>query len=99
MAKYRKKPVVVEAFQMTRENKMNPESWPEWLRKARRKWSWRKGAIWQRLGDPDGILICGTHEDGRGVEIDWGDWIIREADGEIYPCKDEIFRETYEIVE
>lgn len=27
-----------------------------------------------------------------------GDWIIRGVKGEIYPCKDEIFRETYDFV-
>lgn len=27
------------------------------------------------------------------------DWIIKGIKGEFYPCKDEIFRETYEAVE
>lgn len=30
---------------------------------------------------------------------DVGDWIIRGVKGELYPCKDEIFRLTYEPVE
>lgn len=25
-----------------------------------------------------------------------GDWIITGVNGEVYPCKDEIFRKTYE---
>jgi hypothetical protein len=25
-----------------------------------------------------------------------GDWVIRGVQGEFYPCKDSIFRETYE---
>ena len=25
-----------------------------------------------------------------------GDWIIQGVEGEFYPCKDEIFRKTYE---
>ena len=28
-----------------------------------------------------------------------GDWIIRGVDQEIYPCKDHIFRQTYERAE
>lgn len=28
-----------------------------------------------------------------------GDWIIRGIKGELYPCKDDIFRATYEPVE
>ena len=28
-----------------------------------------------------------------------GDWVIRGVKGEFYPCKDEIFRQTYEAVD
>lgn len=28
-----------------------------------------------------------------------GDWIIRGVQGEFYPCRADIFRETYEVVE
>lgn len=28
-----------------------------------------------------------------------GDYIIRDVDGEFYPCKSDIFRKTYELVE
>ena len=27
-----------------------------------------------------------------------GDWIIREINGELYPCKPDIFEKTYEKV-
>jgi hypothetical protein len=27
-----------------------------------------------------------------------GDWIIRGVKGEVYPCKDDIFQLTYELV-
>ena len=45
--------------------------------------------------DPrDGLLIISTLE---GLHwADEGDWIIRGVQGEFYPCKDAIFRETYE---
>lgn len=26
-----------------------------------------------------------------------GDWIIRGVAGEVYPCRDDIFRQTYEV--
>jgi len=32
-------------------------------------------------------------------EVTPGDWIITGVKGETYPCKDEIFRETYEPFE
>lgn len=31
MPKYRKKPVVVEAFQMTKDRRQDNSEWPEWL--------------------------------------------------------------------
>jgi len=37
---------------------------------------------------PEGIVTA--HE---------GDWIIRGVEGEVYPCKDDGFRKTYEPVE
>lgn len=39
----------------------------------------------------------GTLENWHGVEP--GDWIITGVKGERYPCKDDIFRATYEPVE
>ncbi len=96
--KYRKKPVVIEAFQMTRERREDNSEWPDWLNQA-----WNKdageGAVWI---NPDAIvaadcdLVCGTLE---GVHrIDWDDFIIQGVQGEIYPCKPDIFAELYEPV-
>lgn len=43
-----------------------------------------------------GFLLIATLE---GVmQAKPGDWIIRGVQGEFYPCKDEIFRATYEPV-
>jgi len=36
--------------------------------------------------------------EGR-MKADVGDWIIRGIKGEIYPCKPDIFEQTYEPVE
>lgn len=33
------------------------------------------------------------------VKIEPGEWIITGINGETYPCKDEIFKKTYELVE
>lgn len=32
------------------------------------------------------------------MNADFGDYIIQGVDGEIYPCKPEIFKKTYEFV-
>lgn len=100
MGRYRKKPVVIEAFQMTKERRWDNSEWPTWLNQA-----WQKGAgeggVWI---DPDADvipsrgsaeeLVCGTLD---GVtRIDWDDWIIQGIKGELYPCKPDIFEATYE---
>ena len=33
------------------------------------------------------------------MHVSTGDWVIRGVKGEIYPCKPEIFAETYEAFE
>ena len=101
--KYRKKPVVIEAFQMTKERRWNNYEWPEWLHQA-----WNKdpseGAVWPNPDNPPNPvhesadeLVCGTLE---GVHnIDFNDWIIQGVKGELYPCKPDIFEMTYEKVD
>ncbi len=94
--KFRKKPVVIEAFQMTPERRASNVDWPEWLHMA-----WQKGAMEGGLYiDPDDHerqrLCIGTLEGVHRVE--WGDFIIRGVKGELYPCKPDIFASTYEEV-
>jgi len=49
------------------------------------------------LGSPRYNLLIPTLEGTLYAKE--GDWIIRGVKGEIYPCKDDIFRATYEPVE
>jgi len=94
---YRKKPVIIEAFQMTKARRWNNSEWPNWLHEA-----WNKdpgeNALWINPDDPKGErLACGTLE---GVQaITWGDFILQGVTGEIYPCKSHIFEMIYEKVE
>lgn len=103
MTKFRKKPIVIDAFQMTEARRWDNSEWPDWLNEA---WQREPGenAVWI---DPDAPLasghlsaaelLCGTLE---GVHrIDWGDWIIRGVKGELYPCKPDIFEASYEPLE
>lgn len=91
--KYRKKPVVIEAIQW---NGINLEE------------------IKQFAGDSLEYHICDTAwEVGKGkphvsikiktlegvMSASEGDYIIRGVNGEIYPCKPDIFEKTYEAVE
>lgn len=44
----------------------------------------------------DGYVIIPTLEGDHRADL--GDWIIKGVAGEFYPCKPDIFNETYEAV-
>ena len=99
--KYRKKPVVIEAFQMTEERGSDNRDWPEWLNRA---WNAEDGVAGSLYLEPGTGLepatrrfLIGTLE--GPLKVTWSDWIIRGVQGELYPCKPEIFEATYEAVE
>ena len=83
--KYRKKPVVIEAFQFTIPLS---DQMPHWLQDAV-----RTKAVTFHSGDPPHIEIHTLEGTMRG---DLNDWIIRGVKGELYPCKPDIFEATYE---
>lgn len=84
MDKYRKRPVVIEAVQVRHDNLEEIKS----LKDVRLGLDERLG-----LGGPICVYVETLEGTMRG---DLGDWIIRGISGELYPCKDSIFRETYE---
>lgn len=85
MAKYRKKPVVVEAVQWTNDNaSLNAIT-------AMRIEGLRFAA------DGTAALIVPTLEGEHRADV--GDWIIRGVLGEFYPSKPDAFTLTYERVE
>lgn len=90
--KYRKKPIVIEAF------KFFVDDMPKWFM--------------DKVSNNEVILInCDYIEyeiDEAYCEIktlegvmrgNGGDYIIKGINGEIYPCKPDIFEATYELVE
>ena len=89
--KFRKKPVVVEARQFT--GFAPDESGWDILH-----WIDSTGAQAGGEGNgKDAVLKIETLEGVMTAEI--GDWIICGVEGEFYPCRDDIFRATYEAVE
>lgn len=97
--KYRKKPVVIEAFQMTHLRRFDNADWPNWLHAK-----WNEGFH----GD-NGVFPANMHFVDAGEElairtlegihlVSFDDWIIQGVKGELYPCKPDIFEMTYEEV-
>jgi len=90
MKKFRKKPVVIEAIQFTKEDHEQvlrevpiaevvyqvPDS------------SIGGQELWLRIQTLEGTMYANL-----------GDWIIKGVEGEFYPCKPEIFEKTYEAVD
>ena len=90
MARYRKKPVVIEAFRWTGGPDQVED--PEWIVEAivRGDVHFVAGPI----GVPGSQLIIRTLEGDMCANP--GDFIIRGVKGELYPCKPDIFAATYE---
>jgi len=94
---YRKKPVVIEAFQMTEARRQDNSEWPEWLNIAWNTDHAKAGAMYPfdfPYSDGKDELLIVTLEGLHRVSF--GDYIIKGVQGELYPCKPDIFELTYE---
>jgi hypothetical protein len=88
MAKYRKKPVEVEAWQFTKENYHVGVPY---------QFRHKNVSVWSQYG---GDVIEGEIKTLEGkMKISENDYIIKGVKGEFYPCKPDIFEATYEMVE
>lgn len=91
--KYRKKPVVIEAVQWTGFNLEDIKSFVgESLLYEIYDAAWRAGA-----GVPIVNMKIKTLE--GEMQVNRGDYIIKGVREEFYPCKPDIFEETYEQAE
>lgn len=96
--RYRKKPVVVEVIQWTGENA------DEVMAFAFADTRWQEALDSAEVNGPGightpaiGTLDIPTLEGMMTAQP--GDWIIRGVQGELYPCKPDVFAATYEPVE
>ena len=87
MSKFRKKPVVIDAFQWTGAEDLTED--PEWIIEAIKTGTViiTKDVLQLQIHTLEGIMTANL-----------GDFIIRGIQGEIYPCKPDIFEQTYEPV-
>lgn len=91
--KYRKKPIVIEAIQW---NGLNLEEIKEFVGDSLiynisdAAWKVGKGTptVHIKIKTLEGTMIAKA-----------GDYIIRGVNGEMYPCKADIFEKTYEVAE
>lgn len=90
--KYVKKPVVIDAFQLNEGGSVR-ENW-FWDAVVRNDIAihnfdraYTSNPVWCEIKTLEGTMVAKA-----------GDYIIRGVKGEIYPCKADIFKETYEVV-
>ena len=108
MPKFRKKPVVIEAAQWFK-NGDHPQDYPVLMDAAEAREHGGEGDVvrYYRNAEDSGDRECEhcgkiMHKHGwidtleGGHIVCPGDWIITGVKGELYPCKPDIFEETYE---
>lgn len=102
MPKFRKKPVVIDAVQLTWTNwneicDFVPKPWF-----VRGVWLDKEGKILPEGGtrmdcnDNSNIGLLMQTLESETFLATGGDWIIKGVKGEFYPCKPDIFEATYE---
>lgn len=85
MSKYIKKPIEIEAFQF------GIDEMPEWYltsEQVSHSYNAYTGEVVSQIDTLEGLMKA--HK---------GDYIIKGIKGEIYPCKEDIFKATYDLVE
>lgn len=90
--KFRKKPVVIEAFQLNERGLVGED----WFFDAvsnntiitHNFGRYHEAPAWCEIKTLEGTMKANT-----------GDYIIKGVNGEIYPCKPDIFEKTYEPVD
>lgn len=91
MAKYRKKPVVIEAVRTSKVMYAAAKRWqdlPPWISEAYDRGEIIFGSDSVSIKTLEGIMVA-----------DPTSWILKGVKGELYPCADDIFQATYELVE
>ena len=88
MAQYRNKPVVIEAIQYTGKNDFEIGKWSNNL-------VYPSPVLEPDESNPDGSYLQIKTLEGVMTAI-VGDYIIKDVKGEFYPCKPDIFEQTYD---
>ena len=90
--KYRKKPIVIEAFKWTGGPDQDQE--PDWIVRAVKD---KCISFNYYPGTSDVQMVIETLEGSHTASQ--GDFIIQGIKGELYPCKPDIFLATYDKVD
>lgn len=88
--KFIKKSIMREAFQWTADQEQKED--PEWIVEAI-----KNGTVYfKNAGTEDVKMIIKTF--GGNYMANRNDYIIQDINGELYPCKPDIFESIYEMI-
>lgn len=96
--RWRKKPTVVNVFQMTREARLDTATWPKWLLDAWMKPHDEVGGLQPSSDDPRVLSLHIVTLEGKMLVVTDA-WIVQGVAGELHPVRDDIFRATYQKVD
>ena len=82
--RYKKKAIVIEAVRLIEPN--TPEDIASWCRGKACGVGDVSAKQWIEIETLEGTM-----------KANYGDWIIRGIGGEFYPCKPDIFKQTYDL--
>lgn len=97
MAKFRKKPVEIEALQFTGDNHRQMNQFVGKTFPVLGELHWGFTPIEEDENGVIAIVWDKLHSTWVGVKAD--QWIIRGVQGEFYPCDPDVFEVTYDPVE
>ena len=83
--KYRKKPVVIDAIQWDGKNVRDIQMFI-------------KDGSWHLVAENGTTNLYISKLTGK-MKANIGDYIIKGVNGEFYPCEEDVFLKTYEVVE
>ena len=89
--RYQKRPIIIDAFQLTKEQFRDLGPFPDWTRPQMQ-------SIFGRASEGLKNVIYVDTLEGR-MYANVGDYIIRGVKGEVYPCKPDIFEASYDLVQ
>jgi hypothetical protein len=88
---WRRKPVVVEAWQFMPAGQR--EELPPWIDA---RWFYEDRGPGNQNSEPGSRPYMLIPMPGGTLRADLTDWIIRSVKGDVYPCKADVFAATYE---
>lgn len=88
--RYRKRPLEVEAIQYTGPKAIHKmkEVWPDFTNHS-------KFISLLSSGDSEPVTLITIHTPEGVLSVRMGDYVVRGIEGEFYPCKKDIFEESY----